>query len=87
MSEEVGRYFLLRCGENNKVLEVMDGSGMQGQPVILSDYHGDENQLWFEDMGAIKSKLDDSYVLDLDKGIVSLKWLSAKYSTLLKIKS
>ena len=48
------------------VLTIQDSILAQGQPVILHQSTGSDNQLWYEDRHsrAIRAKLDDNYCLE-----------------------
>ncbi len=61
-----GKFFMLRSCLSGLVLTIQDSILAQGQPVILHQSTGSDNQLWYEDRHsrAIRAKLDDNYCLE-----------------------
>ena len=68
--EVLGRYFVIRSKLNDLVLDIKGADMEQGQRVQTYEFHGNDNQLWYEDplRHVIRSKADDKFVLDLDEG-------------------
>ena len=67
-------YFVIRAGLNGMVLDIEGASRDDGANVVMWDYSGADNQLWYEDhFGLIRSKLND-FVLDAscESGFTSL---------------
>lgn len=64
---EIGKFFVIRSGLNHMVLDVKDGNCCPGNPVVMWDFTGGPNQLWYEDhiAGVIRSAMNDDMVLDV----------------------
>ena len=62
-----GKFFTIRSHLNGMVLDLQDNMANPGNQVKMWDFHGGENQLWYEDYSkcCIRSALDDNYCLEI----------------------
>lgn len=75
---DLGKFFVIRSQMNGMVLDVKDANCCPGNPVVMWDYNGSPNQLWYEDhvAGVIRSAMSDEMVLDVQGNCLMLNYLS-----------
>merc|ERR1712170_198142 len=69
-----GKFFVIRSQLNGLVLDVANNTAAPGNPVVMWDFNGGENQLFYEDYvnGCIRSALDDNLVLEVQGDCLAL---------------
>jgi len=67
------RYAFIKNEESGKVFDVRGGDASPGTKVVMYEFNGQENQVWYEDRwGCIHSKLND-FVIDTNDGDARLQ--------------
>merc|ERR1711976_87087 len=71
-----GKFFVIRSQLNGLVLDVANNTAAPGNPVVMWDFNGGENQLFYEDYvnGCIRSALDDNLVLEVQGDCLALNY-------------
>jgi len=63
-----GKYFILISKNGGKALDIKGGQADAGTDVVMWDYHGRDNQVWFQEpiTGTIRTKLNPDLCLDMN---------------------